>query len=286
MASLRDLKARINSTKNTRKITNAMQMVSAAKLNRAQLQAQAYQSYTNKLREVVSNIATANKGSIRHPMLQSRPVKKTAYIAFTAERGLAGAYNSNVLKRVNKMVSERHNSSDEYTIIALGRMGLNSFRNREMPIASEKIGLPDQPTFDDVKDIAKLAVGMFERQEIDELHLVYNHFNSAISQEVRDMKLLPLGEVEAAGEAATYEYEPDAEEVLETLLPLYAEGLIFGTLLDAKAAEHAARMTAMQSSTDNASELIDKYTLQYNRARQAAITQEISEIVGGAAALQ
>ncbi|GGE28413.1 ATP synthase gamma chain [Pullulanibacillus camelliae] len=286
MASLRDIKGKINSTKKTRKITKAMQMVSAAKLNRAQMQATAYHSYTDKLREVVGNIASANKGSLRHPMLQTRPVKKTGYLILTAERGLAGAYNNNVIKRVNQMIKERHKSSDEYTVIVIGRMGFNHFRHRDVTIAAEKLGLPDQPSFDDVKEIAKLAVGMFEDQEIDELFMIYNHFKSAISQEVRDVKLLPLADVETSSETATYEYEPDAEEVLETLLPLYAEGLIYGALLDAKAAEHAARMTAMQSSTDNATELIDKYTLQYNRARQAAITQEISEIVGGASALQ
>ena len=286
MASLRDIKGKINSTRKTRKITRAMQMVSAAKLNRAQMQAKAYHSYTDKLRDVVGNIARSNAGNLRHPMLQKPSVKKTGYLILTADRGLAGAYNNNVMKRVNQMINERHKSSDEYAIIVIGRMGFNHFRHRGLPIAAEKLGLPDQLSFDDVKEIVKLAVGMFENQEIDELFMIYNHFRSAISQEIRDVKLLPFEDVEASSETALYEYEPDVEEVLETILPLYAEGLIYGALLDAKAAEHAARMTAMQSSTDNATELIDKYTLQYNRARQAAITQEISEIVGGASALQ
>ena len=286
MASLRDIKGKINSTKKTRKITRAMQMVSAAKLNRAQMQAKAYHAYTDKLHDVVGNIARSNAGSLRHPMLQTPFVKKTGYLILTADRGLAGAYNNNVIKRVNQMIEERHTSSDEYAIIVVGRMGFNHFRHRGVPIAAEKLGLPDQLSFDDVKEIVKLAVGMFESQEIGELFMIYNHFKSAISQEIRDVKLLPFEDVEASNETVLYEYEPDVEEVLETVLPLYAEGLIYGALLDAKAAEHAARMTAMQSSTDNATELIDKYTLQYNRARQAAITQEISEIVGGASALQ
>ncbi len=156
-----------------------------------------------------------------------------------------------------------------------------------MPVAGEATGLPDQPTYEDVKDLAKQAVDLFADEHIDELYLIYNHFVSAISQDLMDVKLLPLAE-EVAEEAPklTYEYEPDAREVLERLLPLYAEGLIYGALLDANAAEHAARMTAMKSSTDNASDIIDDLTLSYNRARQAAITQEISEIVGGVAALE
>lgn len=285
MPSMRDIKSRINSTKKTRQITKAMELVSAAKLNRAQEKAKSYTEYTEKLRQVVSGIASGNRGAVKHPMLESRPVKKTGYLVITADRGLAGAYNNSVLKRVNEMIQTRHTSKDEYAIVVVGKMGLKHFTNRHMPVAGEVTGLPDQPGYDDVKGLAKRAVDLFADEEIDELYMIYNHFVSAITQELVDVKLLPLTEIEAETTAYNYEYEPDAREVLERLLPLYIEGLIYGALLDANAAEHAARMTAMKSSTDNANEIIDKLTLSYNRARQAAITQEISEIVGGAAAL-
>ncbi|MFC4619856.1 ATP synthase F1 subunit gamma [Camelliibacillus cellulosilyticus] len=286
MASLRDIKSRINSTRKMMKITKAMEMVSAAKLNRAQSKAQSFQSYSEKLRSVVGNIAAGNKGSIRHPMLESRPVKRVGYLIITTDRGLAGAYDSNILKAVQGMINERHQSKDEYTGIVIGRKGLNYFQKRSLPITTQITGIADQPTYEDVKSLAKMAVGLFADKEIDELYLIYNHFVSAISQQVQQVKLLPLADVGGADEKVSYEYEPSANEVLEDLLPQYAEGLIYGALLDAKAAEHAARMTAMKSSSDNASELIDKLTLSYNRARQAAITQEISEIVAGANALQ
>lgn len=286
MASLRDIKGRINSTKNTRQITRAMEMVSAAKLNRAQSNAESYLPYTDKLRSVVAGIAASGDGSVSHPMLESREVKKTGYLVITADRGLAGGYSNNVLRQVYQMITERHRSKDEYTVFVLGKIGAGFFKKRDMPVVQDLTGLPDQPTYEDVKEIAKEAVQLYADEEIDELYMFYNHFVSVISQQVKEQKLLPLTDLEASGNTASYEYEPSAEEVLESLLPQYAEGLIFGALLDGKAAEHAARMTAMRSATDNANELIDDLTLKYNRARQAAITQEISEIVGGASAAQ
>ncbi|HET7521799.1 MAG TPA: ATP synthase F1 subunit gamma [Bacillales bacterium] len=287
MASLRDIKTRISSTQKTKQITRAMEMVSAAKLNRAQANAKSYSPYTEKLKSVVASIAAGNNGAVKHPMLQTRDVKKTGYLVITADRGLAGGYNNNVLRRVKETIDSRHGSKDEYTVMVTGKIGVSFFQKRGMPIAQELTGVPDQPNYDDVKALAKKAVELFADEEIDELYMVYNHFISAISQEVRDEKLLPLTDLDTEhAETRSYEYEPSAEEVLEGLLPQYIEGLIYGALLDAKAAEHAARMTAMRSATDNANELIDDLTLSYNRARQAAITKEISEIVGGAAALE
>ncbi len=284
---MRDIKESIASKKKTRQITKAMEMVSAAKLNRAQTQAKSYAAYTDKLREVVGGIAQGNNGSIKHPMLQSRPVKVTGYLVITADMGLAGAYNNSVLKYVYGQIQEHHQSSDEYKVFVIGKVGVKYFENRNIEVAHQVTALPENLTFDDVKSIAKEAVGLFNYEEIDELFMVYNHFVSAISQELTDVKLLPLSDIETHEEhTVNYEYEPDSQEVLKKLLPLYAEGLIYGALLDARAAEHAARMTAMRSSTDNATELIDKLTLSFNRARQAAITQELSEIVGGASALE
>lgn len=286
MASLREIKARITSTKKTMQITKAMHMVSASKLARAEENAKSFYPYMNKMQEVVSSIALGSKG-VRHPMLESRPVKKTGYLVITSDRGLAGAYNSNVLRAVLRQIQERHKSTDEYTIVAIGRMGRDFFKKRNMPVVKEITGLADQPVFSDIKEIANQAVGMFADGAYDELYMYYNHFVSAISQELSVRKLLPLTDLaEGNTSLSSYEYEPSQEEILETLLPQYAESLIYGALLDGKASEHAARMTAMSSATDNAGELIDSLTLLFNRARQAAITQEITEIVGGAAALE
>ncbi|MCA0991230.1 F0F1 ATP synthase subunit gamma [Guptibacillus hwajinpoensis] len=287
MASLRDIKSRITSTKKTKQITKAMQMVSAAKLNRAEMNAKSFVPYMEKIQEVVGSIANGSSGG-SHPMLESREVKKTGYVVITSDRGLAGAYNSSVLRHVYRTINERHNSTDEYAIIVAGKVGLSFFKKRGMPVVESIVGLSDQPAFADIKDIASRTVGMFEDGAFDELYLYYNHYVSAIQQDLTERKLLPLTDIETGGgkSLASYEYEPSEEEILETLLPQYAESLIYGALLDAKAAEHASRMTAMRSATDNADDLIGDLTLSYNRARQASITQELTEIVSGAAALE
>lgn len=286
MASLRDIKTRITSTKKTSQITKAMEMVSASKLSRAEANAKAFVPYMEKIQEVVASIALGSK-DVTHPMLVSRPVKKTGYLVITSDRGLAGAYNSSILRLVSNKIKERHSSKDEYVIIAVGRMGRDFFLHRGMNVGLDIVGLPDQPSFSDIKDIANKAVSFFSEGMYDELYMYYNHFVSAIQQDVTEKKVLPLTEIAASSKKLTaYEFEPAAEEIMEVLLPQYAESLIYGALLDGKASEHAARMSAMKTATDNAKELIDTLTLQYNRARQAAITQEITEIVGGVAALE
>ncbi|MCY8499385.1 ATP synthase F1 subunit gamma, partial [Bacillus atrophaeus] len=227
-----------------------------------------------------SNVGQGS-GSVNHPMLVSRKVKRTAYLVITSDRGLAGAFNSSVLRNAYQAIQERHQSKDEYTVIVIGRVGRDFFKNRGVPIISELTGLGDEVTFTEIKDLARQTVQMFIDEAFDELHLFYNHYVSAISQEVTEKKLLPLTDLGGGGKrTASYEFEPSEEEILEVLLPQYAESLIFGALLDSKASEHAARMTAMKSATDNAKDLIDSLSLSYNRARQAAITQEITEIVG------
>ncbi|MBM7839555.1 F-type H+-transporting ATPase subunit gamma [Alkalihalobacillus xiaoxiensis] len=287
MASLRDIKNRITSTKKTRQITKAMQMVSAAKLNRAQEKAQSYEVYAKKMREVVSNMAQAGS-DVSHPMLEARPVKKTGYIFISSDTGLAGGYNSSLLRDMMKTLNARHASSDEYAIIVLGRIGRDLLKTRKQPIIQEMIEVPDQPGFADVSNLAKTSVEMFADGVFDELYIWYNHFVSPMTQTVTEQKLLPLASTDSGEQSndSLYEYEPSEREILETVLPRYAESLIYGALLDAKASEFGARMTAMSAASDNASSLIDDLTLSYNRARQAAITQEITEIVGGAAALE
>jgi F-type H+-transporting ATPase subunit gamma len=285
VASLRDIETRINSTKKTSQITKAMQMVSAAKLNRAETNAKAFVPYMKKIQEVTASIANGAE-DIEHPMLESRPVKKTGYLVITADRGLAGPYNSSILRAVHAKIRERHQSVDEYAIIAIGRMGRDYFLKRNMNVVLEISGLPDQPLFADITEISSKTVGMFTDGTFDELYAYYNHFISAMTQEVTETKVLPLTDLGSSTKLLSYEYEPSAEAILEVLLPQYAESLIYGALLDGKASEHAARMTAMKSATDNAGELIDELTLSFNRARQAMITQEITEIVGGVAALE
>ncbi|MED0676088.1 ATP synthase F1 subunit gamma [Aneurinibacillus thermoaerophilus] len=282
---LREIKSRIKSVQNTRQITRAMKMVAAAKLRRAQERAEAARPYAEKMREVVMSIAAGTSGA-KHPMLESRPVKKTGYVVITSDRGLAGGYNANVLRLVARTIAERHNSKDEYTIIALGRKGRDFFKKRGYPLADEFVNLSDSPTFADIKSIARNAVQLFADGKIDELYLVYNKFVSAIQQVPTELRLLPLAEIEKVEGTPTYDFEPSADEVLADLLPKYAETLIFSALLDAKASEQGARMTAMGNATDNATDMIERLTLFYNRARQAAITQEIAEIVGGASALE
>jgi F-type H+-transporting ATPase subunit gamma len=285
MASLRDIKNSINSTKKMSQITKAMEMTSAAKWNRGVMNAKAFVPYMEKIQEVTVAVAMGSQG-INHPMLQSRPVKKTGYIVMTSDRGLAGAFNSNVIRRVYQTIEKRHKSKDEYSIIAIGRVARDFFVKRGINVDLEIVGVSDQPNFESVKDITSSTVGMFSDGTFDELYLFYTHYKSAITQEVTEKKLLPLTDITTTSKLTSYEFEPSAEEILDVLLPQYAESLIYGALLDSKASEHAARMTAMRNATDNAKEMIKNYSLIYNRARQAAITQEIAEIVGGAAALE
>ncbi|MGE7950670.1 MULTISPECIES: ATP synthase F1 subunit gamma [unclassified Lysinibacillus] len=285
MVNLREIKGRITSTKSTKQITKAMQMVSSSKLRRAEQNAKAYVPYMEKIQDVVGAIASGTKDS-GHPMLTARPVKKTAYLVIGSDRGLAGAYNSSILRQVQRTIDERHKSKDEYVILAVGRVVRDYFVKRDHTVISDVVGLPDQPSFADIKEVARKAVGMFTDGTYDELYMYYNHFVSAIASEVTEKKLLPLTDLAPASSNASYEFEPSGEAILEVLLPQYAESLVYGALLDGKASEHASRMTAMKNATDNASDLISDLSLQYNRARQAAITQEITEIVGGAAALE
>lgn len=286
LASLRELKGRIDSTKKTKQITGAMELVSASKMSKAEQNARGFVPYAEKLQEVVSSIANSNT-DLQHPMLTKREVKKTGYLIITSDRGLVGAYNSHILRNLVNKIEQNHSSKDEYTLIVIGRKGYDFCRKRGLPVSQSILGVSDHPSFADVKDLASEAVQMYADQEIDELHIIYNHYVSAISQVVTNKQLLPIEDMEEQNASASdYEFDPNQEEILEVLLPQYAESLIFGALLDGKASEHAASMTAMRSATDNANELIGDLELSYNRARQAAITQEITEIVGGVAALE
>jgi len=266
-----------------KQMTKAMELVAAAKLKRAQLAAVAARPYAEKMREVISSIASGS--DIRHPMLEAREIRRTGYLVLTSDRGLAGGYNANVLRLALSEIG-RHASQDEYVVMVVGKKGREFFRRRKIPIAHEIVELPDSPSYLDIKSIAKAAVDGFIEEQYDELYLIYNEFRSALSQVPVKRRLLPLTEDNLGGHRAAYEYEPTPEEVLDALLPRYAETLIYSAILESKASEFGARMTAMGNANKNAGKMIDTLTLQYNRERQASITLQIAEIVGGANALK
>jgi F-type H+-transporting ATPase subunit gamma len=299
-ASLKEIKQRIVSTGKTSQITNAMQMVSAAKLTKSEASSHNFQIYATKVREIVTHMtstqlaglseSSAKEGQIDyHVMLQTRPVKRTGYIVITADGGMVGGYNSSILKQTLSMLENDHQDSSEYSLIAIGGTGADFFKARGFEVAYELRNLSDQPSFDEVRKIVSMTTTMYQNEVFDELYVCYNHHINTLTSQFRAEKMLPITDLDAS-EAKEYQQEyfmePSEEEILDQLLPQYAESLIYGAIVDAKTAEHAAGMTAMKSATDNANSLISDLTISYNRARQAAITQEITEIVGGAAAAQ
>ncbi|EPI00880.1 MULTISPECIES: F0F1 ATP synthase subunit gamma [unclassified Enterococcus] len=298
-ASLNEIKTRIASTKKTSQITRAMQMVSASKLTKSEASSQKFQVYASKVREIVthltatqlSDIAASNtdSGVNYNSMLISRPVKKTGYIVITADGGLVGGYNSSILKQTMSILEEDHQNNDEYVMIAIGGTGADFFKARGIDLAYELRNLSDQPSFDEVRKIVNMATTMYQNEVFDELYVCYNHHINSLTSQFRVEKMLPISDLdpeEATKFDQEYLFEPSKEDILAQLLPQYAESLIYGAIVDAKTAEHAAGMTAMKTATDNAANIIDDLTISYNRARQGAITQEITEIVAGASALE
>ncbi|HET0978412.1 TPA: F0F1 ATP synthase subunit gamma [Streptococcus pneumoniae] len=289
--SLNDIKTKIASTKNTSQITNAMQMVSAAKLGRSEEAARNFQVYAQKVRKLLTDILHGNgAGASTNPMLISRSVKKTGYIVITSDRGLVGGYNSSILKAVMELKEEYHPDGKGFEMICICGMGADFFKARGIQPLYELRGLADQPSFDQVRKIISKTVEMYQNELFDELYVCYNHHVNTLTSQMRVEQMLPIVDLdpnEADEEySLTFELETSREEILEQLLPQFAESMIYGAIIDAKTAENAAGMTAMQTATDNAKKVINDLTIQYNRARQAAITQEITEIVAGASALE
>lgn len=288
--SLSEIKGKIISTQKTSHITGAMQMVSAAKLTKSEQAAKDFQVYASKIRQITTDLLKSElvNGS-KNPMLAARPVKKTGYIVITSDKGLVGGYNSKILKAMMDLIEEHHQDGN-YAIIAIGGIGADFFKARGMNVVFELRGLEDQPSFEQVGNIIAKSVEMYKNELFDELYVCYNHHVNSLTSQVRVQQMLPIAELdadEAAEEGVSgFELEPNREMILEQLLPQYTESLIYGAIVDAKTAEHAAGMTAMQTATDNAKNVINDLTIQYNRARQAAITQEITEIVAGANALE
>lgn len=288
MGSLKEIDNRIKSTKKMKQITKAMNMVSSSKLRRAEKNTKQFRPYMEKMQDAITAVAGANSSS-NHPMLKARDVKRSGYLIITSDKGLAGAYSTNVLKCLVNDIKAKHNDSSEYSIIVLGQQGVDFFNNRGYEIESSLVDLPDQPSFKSVQAIAKHAIDLYSEENIDELTIYYSHYVSVLENKPTTKQVLPLSQEDSSqghGQMSSYEFEPDKESILSVILPQYVESLIYGTILDAKASEHASRMTAMKNASDNATELIDDLSLEYNRARQAAITQQITEIVGGSAALE
>ncbi|MDR1568671.1 MAG: F0F1 ATP synthase subunit gamma [Streptococcaceae bacterium] len=288
-ASLNEIKTRIASTKKTSQITNAMQMVSGAKLNKSERLSKDFQVYASKVRDVTRHLVAANSGESKNTLLIKRPVKKTGYIIITGDKGLVGGYNSTILKQTLQMFEQDHKKNEEIVILAIGSVGSDFFKSRDLNIAYELRGVSDHPSFDEVRNIVQNATNMYQEELFDELYVCYNHHVNSLTSRFRVERMLPIYNLDTEDVDEfnqPFILEPSEEEILDVLLPQYAESLIYGAIVDAKTAEHAAGMTAMKTATDNAKNIIADLTISYNRARQAAITQEITEIVGGAAALE
>ena len=284
MASTQDIRRRIKSVRSIEQITKAMKMVAAARLRKAQERAYASQPFTEKILEVLGTVANSRL-DVTHPLLAKREIKKTAYLILSADKGLAGAYSSNLMKEA--LAAMEGKPKEEIAIIAAGRKAKEYFSRRSYQIEREYLGFSERPTYEHATRIAAEVSADFTAGLYDEVYLVYTYFRSPINQHPTHLKLLPAQAPQAAEEAARdFIFEPSAESVLTVLLPRYLETVIYGGLMQAAASELGSRMTAMGSATDNAEELIHKLVLNYNKVRQATITREISEIVGGAEALK
>ena len=298
MPSLQSLRRKIASVKNTQKITKAMKMVAAAKLKRAQDRILSSRPYAHQLRDVVRHLAE-RASPISHPLLRKREGHKTELLVITSDRGLCGAFNANILRQATEFLKEHSEQGEQVSVSPAGRKGCDFFRRRTWTIRQEWPGIFDRLSFEHALDMGQDIIQHYNNGTFDQLYVVYNEFKSVMQQRVVVEKLLPIESLdEEAGEArpeqsegtakavGAYLFEPDEDELLETLLPKHFQVQAFRVLLESAAAEQAARMTAMDGATRNAGELIQKVTLFYNKTRQAAITKELMDIVGGAEALK
>jgi F-type H+-transporting ATPase subunit gamma len=295
MASVQDIKRRIRSVRNTRKITRAMELVAAAKLRKAQARIESMRPYADRMLELMSGTARASASVRGLPLLQQREqVQSVAIVPLTGDRGLAGAFNSQILRRALALQRQLHGEGKKVSWVTVGRKGTGSLRFRRFELSGEFTGFTDQPRYADAQAIAHRVAELYTNEEVDRVVVVYNHFESPLVQRVTVQDVLPLSEdlletdEEERREDALrgdFIFEPEPEQILERLLPVYVETELYRALLESAASEHGARMTAMRNASKNAEELIDNLTLAMNRARQAEITQEILEVVAGADAL-
>lgn len=316
MSSLKSIRSRISSVKSTEKITRAMKMVAGARLARAQARILALRPYAQKTQEVLASVVAASadepkpefeqdeafEGEAvvaegpRHPLLTERPEKTVALLVLTSDRGLCGGFNSNILRAAEREWRRRIDEGQDVRLYSIGRKGRDYLRRRNAPIAHQFTGIWDDLDLEGARLVARTLLEPFLKGEVDAIYLVYNEFKSAISQEVVVEPLLPVRPLDQPsdkpaddGEAAMTKehiFEPNPEALLDRLVPMYVDISIYRALLESMASELGARMTAMDAATNNAGDIISSLTLQYNRARQAAITKELMEIIGGAEALK
>jgi len=286
MASTKEIRAKIASIRNTQKITRAMQMVATSKMRRAQEHMRAARPYAEKMRMVIGNLSEANP-DYRHPFLIEREVKAVGLIVISTDRGLAGGLNVNLFKQVLTTVREWQQKSAELSLCLIGAKGVAFFRRLRLPIVAQQTHLGDRPHVRDLIGTVKVMLDAYREGKIDRLLLINNHFVNTMSQKAEVKQLLPVPAVDAGGlpEHWDYIYEPEASAILEELLMRFVESQVYQAAVENVACEMAARMVAMKSATDNASKLIEELQLVYNKARQAAITKELAEIVSGAAAV-
>ncbi|HEX8819346.1 MAG TPA: ATP synthase F1 subunit gamma [Archangium sp.] len=302
MASLRDIRKRIRSVKNTRQITKAMKMVAAAKLRKAQDAIIAARPYAQMLDQIITDLATRSEGELAHPLLTARPVQKVEVLLLTSDRGLAGGFNSNVIRRASRFLYE--NSGMDIEVSSVGRKGHEFFRQRGQKMRKDFGFLYQRLNYGQASQVAEELSARFLKGEVDAVYVVYNEFLSAISQKVTLAQLLPLqtlsvgtptaadaGRVPPPDVAPTqalvdFKYEPGRQDVLDRLVPQAVSIKLYRSLLESVASEHGARMSAMENATTNATDMIASLSLTYNRTRQAVITKELMEIVSGAEALK
>jgi F-type H+-transporting ATPase subunit gamma len=294
MASVQDLKRRIRSVSNTRKITRAMELVAAAKLRRAEQRIKALRPYAETMNELIAGVGRAST-SVRLPLLEQREqVDTVAIVPLTGDRGLAGAFNAQILRRAFALERSLQAEGKAVRWVAVGKKGRSTLAFRRRELAGYYIGFTDRPAYEDAQAVAHRVAELFTEGEVDRVTLVYNTFISAMTQRVTEQEILPISrdiletdEEERAADVlrGDFIFEPEPEQIMERLLPVYLETQVYRALLESTASEQGARMTAMRNASKNAGELIDTLTLRMNRARQAEITQEILEVVAGAEAL-
>jgi len=295
MATVQDLKRRIRSIRNTRKITKAMELVASARLRRAQARIEAMRPYADRMTELMAGTARASTSLQGLTLLQRREVKRAAIVPLTGDRGLAGAFNAQVLRHAFALERQLSAEGVETRWLVAGKKGRSSLTFRGYEVDQSWIGFSDRPTYHDAQAIARKAAELYENGEVDRVVIVYNEFVSALVQRVVERDLLPIPEealaredgadAEEQAQLGDFIYEPEPEEILQRLLPVYVETELYRALLASAASEQGARMTAMRNASGNAADLISSLTLDMNRARQAEITQEILEVVAGADAL-
>ncbi len=287
MAGGKEITTKIRSIENTRKVTSALEMVSASKIRKSQALMNATRPYARMMRRVMGHMSKANP-EYRHPFtIEREEIKKVGYIIVSTDRGLCGGLNTNLFKLVLNDIGQWQGKGAQISLVTLGKKASAFFKNLKVEIAAHASGLGEKPQIEDLIGSIKVMLDAYREETLDRLYIVYNDFVNTMTQKPTMEQLLPLPATddEEIRDIWDYIYEPDAESLLDTVLVRYIESLVYQSVLENLASEHAARMIAMKNATDNAGELIDDLTLIFNKARQAAITQEISEIVGGAAAV-